>query len=135
MNWPEEVLKKMGLRITQQRIQVLEYLARKSGPVNLTDLNQNFSDRINRITLYRILNDFEELGIIRLFFSHDGKKCIEWTGEHHETHDEHPSHLHFQCKTCDKIFCLDDIEIKNLPEGFNLSSDQSVLVGTCSVCD
>lgn len=131
----EEILKEAGLRITQQRLQIMDYLSSQKRPVVLQDLNKEFGSKINRITLYRILNDFERVKMVKLFFAHDGQKLIEWIGAVTEASIAHNSHLHFQCKMCEQVFCLDDVEVKNLPQGFDLSSEQSVLVGKCAVCE
>lgn len=130
-----EVIKSAGLRVTNQRIAILEYLIGSDGPVVLHALHKKFSDTVNRITLYRILNDFEEKKIVKLFFGQGGQKHIEFIRAEKNGSHLHGEHLHFQCKRCDKLFCLDDVELKNLPEGFNLSSAQSVLVGKCDKCD
>jgi len=135
MNKAEDILREAGLRVTHQRLQILEYLSAKQGPVVLHQLHGAFLNSINRITLYRILNGFEEAGLVKLFFAHDGQKRIEWIGAKTTTAIPHSEHLHFQCKKCEKVFCLDDVEVRNLPKGFNLVSDQSVLVGNCSLCD
>jgi len=135
MKKAEDILREAGLRVTQQRLQILDFLSGKQGPVILHLLHSTFEGKINRITLYRILNGFEAAGLVKLFFAHDGQKRIEWTGPHATSTIPHEEHLHFQCKKCDKVFCLDDVEVRNLPKGFNLSSDQSVLVGSCSHCE
>jgi Fur family ferric uptake transcriptional regulator len=136
MDKPEDILKKNGLRITQHRLDIIHYLAKESKPLALNDFHKEFIPKINRITLYRILNDFEEKRMLRIFFSHDGQKMIEWSfTAGHGKNVLHEQHLHFQCKKCEKIYCLDDVKINNLPDGFNVSTQQSVLVGKCSICE
>jgi len=135
MTWAESILKKSGLRITQPRLQVLDWLSLQKGPVTLLALNRKFAETINRITLYRILNDLSEIGAIKLFFGQDGHKYIEQMGfEVGADGGEHPGHFHFQCNQCDHVYCLDDVLVKNLPSGFNLSMEQSVLIGVCEQC-
>jgi Fur family transcriptional regulator, ferric uptake regulator len=135
MTRAEVILKKSGLRVTQHRLLVLDWLSIQKGPVTLLELNRKFADTINRITLYRILNDLSEIKAIKLFFGQDGHKYIEQattsTGSDGKVH---PSHFHFQCNQCEHVYCLDDILVKNLPTGFNLSMEQSVLIGICEQC-
>ena len=136
MDKPEYILKKNGLRTTQHRLDIINYLAKHQKPIALNDFHKEFIPKINRITLYRILNDFEEKRMLRTFFSHDGQKMIEWSAKAESGKNQiHDHHLHFQCKKCEKIYCLDDVKINNLPDGFNLSAQQSVLVGKCAICE
>lgn len=135
MHEARQVLKKARLRVTNQRLSILEFLMKKKGPVALQLLHKQFSKSVNRITLYRILNNFEDKKVVKLFFAHDGHKYIEFIQSDEVDHGRHNEHLHFQCKTCDKLFCLEDVQVNNLPNGFNLSSAQSVLIGKCDQCD
>jgi Fur family ferric uptake transcriptional regulator len=134
MNWSEDVLKKAGLRITAHRVDVLEWLNDKQKPVTLQELNRHFQTNINRITLYRILNDLAETGIVKMFYGQDGQKYIEEIPNKSSEHAHKDGHLHFQCNSCDTVFCLDDIEVLNLPKGFNISPEQSILIGLCEKC-
>jgi Fur family transcriptional regulator, ferric uptake regulator len=135
MEWAENQLKQAGLRITQHRKDVLDWLRDQGKPVTLLELNRFFSAQINRITLYRILNDLAEAGMLKMFYGQDGHKYIEegfqiTKGVEHEEH----GHVHFQCNSCDEVFCLDNVEVKNLPQGFNISPAQSILIGLCERC-
>jgi Fur family ferric uptake transcriptional regulator len=135
MTWAETALKNSGLRITSHRTDVLKWLHANGRPVTLFDLNKHFHDQINRITLYRILNDLSQIGIIKMFYGQDGQKYIEQL-ELKNKNDASASHghLHFQCNSCDVVFCLDNIVVNNLPEGFDISPEQSILIGLCENC-
>ena len=135
MKWAEEQLRQAGLRITQHRMDVLDWLRACGKPVTFFELNRFFSTKINRITLYRILNDLTDAGMLKMFYGQDGHKYIEEGSPSFEgmTKEDH-SHVHFQCNSCDEVFCLDNVEVKNLPKGFNVSPAQSILIGLCERC-
>jgi Fur family transcriptional regulator, ferric uptake regulator len=129
------ILKNKGLKVTEQRANVLAKLLTHHKPLPLNELQDNLQS-INRITLYRILMDLEKGDLIRIFFSLEGNKYIE--AKHKKNNNSHninnAIHLHFQCQLCDEVFCLDKIRIEGLPEGFQLFSDKTVLAGNCNNC-
>lgn len=128
------ILKEKGLKITEQRIAVLKQLSEINQPILLNSLQDNLGDSINRITLYRILNDLEGGNLVRIFFGLDGQKYIEAKKENLKS-GLNLQHLHFQCQKCDAVFCFDDIEITGLPSGFKIHSDKTVLAGLCETCE
>jgi Fur family transcriptional regulator, ferric uptake regulator len=135
MMWAETQLKQAGLRVTSHRMGVLDWLRACGKPITLMELNRHFQKEINRITLYRILNDLSEAGLLKMFYGQDGQKYIEERlPEDNEGQKEDHGHVHFQCNSCDTVFCLDDIEVKNLPKGFDISPAQSILIGLCERC-
>jgi Fur family ferric uptake transcriptional regulator len=129
------ILKNKGLKVTEQRANVLAKLLTQHKPLPLNELQDNLRT-INRITLYRILMDLEKGDLIRIFFSLEGNKYIE--AKHKKNNNAYSInnaiHLHFQCQLCDEVFCLDKIRIEGLPEGFQLFSDKTVLAGNCNNC-
>ncbi len=71
-------LKAAGLRITQPRIAILETMIRFGQPASIeqihTELSQDFCDLV---TVYRCLAVFEELGLVRRSFFHNGTSLYE----------------------------------------------------------
>ena len=93
-------------------------------------------EKMDRITLYRTLRTFEEVGIIHQAVDISGKMKFalcsdDCTTDHHED-----SHAHFHCKKCEKTVCLDDIKIPSiqLPANYQLQDKQLVLSGICDEC-
>jgi Fur family ferric uptake transcriptional regulator len=128
------ILKDRNLKVTEQRVRVLEILYVNKHPLILNDLQNHLSD-INRITLYRVLNDLETADLIRIFYSLEGQKYVEAKLPNHlHKANSDKVHLHFQCQKCDTVFCLDDVTIGGLPGGFNLHTDKTVLAGQCKLC-
>ncbi len=131
----EVLLSKHGLKKTTARLQVLEAMRSRRAATSQPDLEAVVQD-IDRVTLYRILNVFEEKGIIHKVFDLNGTAnyalCSSGCQEHHH-HDEH---LHFNCTNCKSVFCLNDLNLPQLslppgfkPEGFTLYAS-----GLCPAC-
>ncbi|PAW93847.1 Fur family transcriptional regulator [Mucilaginibacter sp. MD40] len=131
----EELLDKHHLKKTGARLRVLSMMYSKNTATSQPDLESVMSD-IDRVTLYRILNVFEEKGIIHKVFDLNGTAnyavCHADCGENHH-HDEH---LHFNCTNCKNVYCLDDLHMPrlNLPEGFKADSFTLYASGLCPKC-
>jgi len=131
----EALLEKHHLKKTGPRLKVLSMLAAKSVATSQPDLEGVMAD-IDRVTLYRILNAFEEKGIIHKVFDLNGTAnyamCSSNCGENHH-HDEH---LHFNCTNCKNVYCLDDLHLPHitLPAGFKTTGFTLYATGLCSKC-
>lgn len=71
-------LKSAGLRITQPRIAILEALIRRSLPASIEQIHQDLSSSAcDLVTVYRCLAAFEELGLVRRCFFHNGTSLYQ----------------------------------------------------------
>ncbi len=123
----------MSKRTTSSKKAVQRILETANSAMSQPMIQDQLDIPINRVTIYRILESFEEDGLVHMTMGSDGVKyyalCHSCT-EHHHVHD----HFHFQCTSCGQIECLDDkVEVK-LPEGYQLDSVNAVLTGVCGKC-
>ena len=71
-------LKSAGLRITQPRIAILETLIRIGQPASIEQIHGDLAhDSCDLVTVYRCLAVFEELGLVRRSFFHNGTGLYE----------------------------------------------------------
>jgi|TARA_B110000914_G_scaffold224582_1_gene242728 Fur family ferric uptake transcriptional regulator len=124
----------MGIiRKTKAVATVLQIFEEKSEPKSVVHLIGLVKDKMNKTTVYRILDRLERDGIIHSFNGKDGlkwyAKCEGCSANHHS--DKHP---HFQCTKCDKVECL-TVEIK-IPsiKNHKVDSTDILLMGQCEVC-
>ena len=124
----------MGIiRKTKAVATVLQIFEEESEPKSVVHLIGLVKDKMNKTTVYRILDRLERDGIIHSFNGKDGlkwyAKCEGCSANHHS--DKHP---HFQCKKCDKFECL-SVEIK-IPsiKNHKVDSTDIFLMGQCEVC-
>ncbi len=98
----EETLRRAGLQKTAQRLAVLDLLARTAEPLTAADIFQRLPEeqRVNRVTVYRILSSYTRKGIIREFESKKGIHHYEWA------QPLVPPHPHFNCRTCGTMICM-----------------------------
>jgi Fur family ferric uptake transcriptional regulator len=71
-------LKSAGLRITQPRIAILEALIKRSLPASIEQIHNDLpGTACDLVTVYRCLAAFEELGLVRRCFFHNGTSLYQ----------------------------------------------------------
>ncbi len=137
MNDPvKDVLKRFRLSITDSRLQILSLFYKAPGALAHADIEKKTGDTIDRVTIYRTLQTFEEKGIIHSIPTSDNSVkyalCKETCAEGHH----HDNHVHFICDDCSKTICLDDVLVPDvkLPRGFKPNQSQMVVNGLCKDC-
>lgn len=71
-------LKTAGLRITQPRIAILTALINRSQPATIEQIHLDLKDSsCDLVTVYRCLAAFEELGLVRRCFFHNGTSLYQ----------------------------------------------------------
>ncbi|PWS33939.1 Fur family transcriptional regulator [Pedobacter paludis] len=133
----EDLLVHNGLKRTGARIQVLEILSNRNSATSQPYLETVVGKEIDRVTLYRILKAFEEKGIIHKVIDNQGTAnyaiCSGACSAHH--HDD--GHVHFNCSTCLRVYCLDEVKIPTLkmPKGFEIGQVNLIVSGICQDCN
>ena len=131
----EHLLKRHQLKRTEARLRVLELLVNKKTATSQPDLEGVIAD-VDRVTLYRILNAFEEKGIIHKVFDLNGTANYALCSSNCNEHDHHDEHLHFNCTQCKNVYCLNDLNLPaiNLPIGFEPHGFTLYAQGLCPKC-
>jgi len=97
-------LKEAGLKVTSPRLKVLEVL--KSIPdehISAEDLYKLMleqDEEIGLATIYRVLNQFDDAGIVTRHHFEGGKSVFELSDKHH--------HDHLVCLKCGKVIEFED---------------------------
>lgn len=132
-----EVLKKKGMKFTEQRALILQLLLKLDDHLTAEELHEivkkEYPDQnIGIATVYRTLNFLEEVNLISsISFGKDGKKYEGNSSSHHD---------HIICTSCGKIveFFDDEIEKRQeqvaLDNGFKILDHTMQLYGLCQDC-
>ncbi len=131
-----ELLRKNGRRVTKTRLAVMNALHDSTGHITLGDINKILEQNGNAVylsTLYRVLADLRDDGIIAETIFPTGEVSYEWIvdSEHH--------HLH--CVECGALFILPadvlSLFLQGLRIQFNFTPDVShfVIPGRCGDCE
>ena len=71
-------LKAAGLRITQPRVAILEALIKRSQPASIEQIHGDLADSAcDLVTVYRCLAAFQEVGLVRLCYFHNGTSLYQ----------------------------------------------------------
>jgi Fur family ferric uptake transcriptional regulator len=133
----EELLLKHDLKRTKPRLSVLNILSSRKAAMSQPDLEGILGMEVDRVTLYRVLKAFEEKGIIHKIIDLSGTANYAICSELCSVHEHHDNHVHFNCKVCNQVYCLDSLNIPSitLPTDFSADSINLIVYGTCSICN
>jgi len=104
------LLARYDLRPTPLRLQVLEILGSAERAWQARDILDAVRARrpANKVTIYRILDDFVRLGFVRKVPTEGAAAFYELACEHH------PPHPHFQCQACGEVQCLEPVPLEQV---------------------
>lgn len=125
----------MGIiRKTKSVKEILHLFEDKNEAISVVHLIELMNEKMNRTTVYRVLERLEEDGILHSF---NGKEGLKWYAKCQGCNHNHHSdiHPHFQCTKCDKVECLpSNIQMPNL-ENRKIDTIDFFLVGQCAACN
>jgi len=94
-------LKSAGLRITQPRLAILAALSTRAQPSSIEHLHEAVgAENCDLVTVYRCMAAFEEIGLVRRAFFHNGTTL-------YEINLGQPTRYHVVCKATDSVEELD----------------------------
>ena len=129
-------LKDVGLRVTSQRLKILELMEKSqerhlSAEMIYRELNQG-GEEMALATVYRVLTQFETSGLVIRHYFHTGESLFELADmEHHD---------HLVCIYCGLVdeFTNDVIEAEQeaiaRANNFLISDHSLTIYGICSAC-
>ena len=131
-----EDLKSAGLKVTLPRLKILEVLESSSShhlsaeDIYIVLIEQN--EEVGVATIYRVLSQFEESGIVQKLNFENNQAVYELCGAEH--------HDHLVCLKCNKIIEFQDDVIEKhqiqiaKKHGFDLTDHSLYLYGLCEDC-
>lgn len=127
----KDVLTERGIRISIQRLKILEYLAATKDHPSADTIYKNLKSSVpslSKATVYNTLGFLCSKGIVREIPLHTGEAHYDLP---------HDVHHHFYCKVCGRIFDVPEaqcsVKLENL-NGFKVTDVEVVLRGVCEAC-
>jgi Fur family ferric uptake transcriptional regulator len=115
----EEIIKNKKIKLTTARIALIEIFKNAKQPLSYEDIKIDIS--MDKATFYRNISLFEEEGIVNSFESNDKKRYFELKLK---------PHAHFVCIECNKVECLEDLDITL--DGYLINN--VIVNGKCKAC-
>jgi len=121
---------------TPVRLAVLEILGAAPRALRASEILEVIRTRrrVNKVTVYRILDDFTRRGLLRRLNLKGRSGHYELACEHH------PPHPHFQCHTCREVQCLEAVPLIRMwtelqgPVGNRADHIEVRVEGLCHKC-
>jgi len=122
-----QILRAHALRQTKCRVEVLQYFLRASQAQTHADLEASLP-AYDRVTLYRTLNTFEQLGILHRVM--DETAVLKYALSQRKA-----PHAHFRCERCQTTTCMDvAVPAIALKPGYEVHQQALLLTGICPHC-
>lgn len=120
-------------RNTKQKQGVIDVLKEQKEALSADEVLDKLDLKVNRVTVYRILERFEREGIAHRVVGIEGKSyyalCSDCDAEHH-----HDRHAHFQCRECKSLRCVDVEVSRPKLDHVQIESVSVLLTGLCETC-
>ena len=126
----KQELKSKNIRLTHQRLKILEYMVNNSGHPTADEIYRALKKEIpslSKTTVYNTLNYLSELNLIRVLSVDDNEAHFDASTE---------IHGHFICQVCEEIFDFDIQETLQTKElnGFKINERIVSFKGVCPRC-
>ncbi|MEL6255400.1 MAG: transcriptional repressor [Bacteroidota bacterium] len=124
----------MGSRKKTKPLMILlQTFEGSNGALSSVELVNQLREKMNKTTVYRILQRLEEGGDIHSFMGKDG---LKWYAKckGNKKGQKMDAHPHFQCSYCGKVQCMDlEISVPTIP-GYQIDEAELLLIGRCKNC-
>lgn len=127
-------LRQAQMRVTKPRIAIIEALIRRDSPVSIEQLHQELSEHsCDLVTVYRCLGAFEDIGLVRRSFHHNGTSLFEFA------HGGRARSYHILCKACGKAEPVDYFSVEGMERvlkerGYAQLTHVIEFFGVCPAC-
>lgn len=129
------LLKRKKISETPFRKEVLAIFSKYKNAIPLSVIEDELQE-YNRITLYRTIKIFKEKGIIHEIALSGIESNYALCQDECDTEMHHHQHIHFKCKNCNKIFCVetDKFPTITLPH-YKIEQLEIQATGLCENCN
>tara|TARA_A100001011_G_scaffold388734_1_gene468954 strand:- start:3854 stop:4234 length:381 start_codon:yes stop_codon:yes gene_type:complete len=102
--------------------------------LTIIELVDKFCDKMNKTTVYRILDRLEQSDLVHSFVDQNGLKRYARNNKNNNSLKLNSTHSHFMCEDCGDTQCI-YIDV-NLPEPskYTVKNSEHLLIGHCNNC-
>lgn len=128
-----QLLKQKAQRITEKRVALLAFIMKRPRAYALSDLEKELNLPIDRVTIYRTLHTYEEIGLVLRMVNHHGVGMYMFN---HEAHRDTYAHFHLSCRACHQVVCLPSLphDYLHTLEACRIENMNFLMEGVCSAC-
>ena len=133
----KDVLAKHSISRTKFRTDLLNLFYTSKTSLSIKDIMTYFNNSINKVTVYRSLESFENKGLIHKVPDSNNLKRYSLCKEDECSVISHNhSHGHFICYSCNQTYCVEDVKLPDFTslKGFFVKELKLTLEGYCKGC-
>jgi Fe2+ or Zn2+ uptake regulation protein len=121
-------------RNTKTKQLVMNVLENSVSALCYEDFEKQLSGRIDKATIYRILQGFCDDGKVHKIAGENGKTYYALCFNCHDK-NHNDNHLHFRCINCETVLCIDEtVVVPTLPQGYTMTDIHCIVSGHCPNC-
>lgn len=122
------------IRKTKSVKLILKEFNQNKDAISIVELVDRFNKKMNKTTVYRILERLQKSGILHSFTDKNGLKRYAKGEKNYNFKNTFNSHPHFLCEDCGTSACLPiDINIPAIPN-YIIKTSEHLLIGQCKKC-
>jgi len=127
-----DILNKHKLKRTSCREGIIEVVLRANQALSENEIRERLVGNYDRTTFYRSFKTLEEHKIIHKIVIDN--QLVKFALDNTITYKD--EHVHFYCKVCNTVKCMDTISVKKyqLPDGYSDVETEVLIKGTCANC-
>ncbi len=129
----EGILKLYAKRTTDKRLALLKLLMSVRKAFDFSELEEQLSVLMDRVTIYRTLHTFVKVGLVIKLVDHRGNAFFMFN---HTDHSKLSMHPHLRCRGCEKVICLPSLPEEYLEKlkKFEIGEMYFLMEGLCQEC-
>ena len=122
------------LRKTKSVRLILSAFNDNKDAISIVELINKFNKKMNKTTVYRVLERLEKSNILHSFVGKDGLKRYAKGKKNSNSKKISNTHPHFLCEDCGTSTCIPiDIIIPSIPN-YTIKTSEHLLIGQCKNC-
>ena len=125
-----------GLRKTENGRTLLLFLRQKNVALSHGELMQEEKLAMDRATLYRMLQRFEDHGLVHRVVDDEVSVKYALCTEACSSSSHRDDHIHFKCSSCGQTQCLEQTTVPqlSLPPNLQVQRTEVLVSGLCQYC-
>ncbi len=123
----------MGIIRNTKSVKILLDEFNNDDAISVIELIRRLKTKLNKTTIYRVLDKLEDDGILHSFLGNEG---IKWYAKCNgcSVSDHADIHPHFQCLNCGRMDCLQESIIMPKISNREIMHSHILIQGTCELC-
>lgn len=121
-------------RNTTAKTEILKLINQSPVALSHSEIQTTLDGLCDRVTIYRVLDRLVEEDLVHKVVTIEGSVKYARCTHDDTTHHNH-NHIHFSCKQCLTVTCLEDVEPSfKLPKKYKISEVNFTVSGLCPEC-